>query len=90
MFVFVAGAKSLRKKKKHLLPMDCNVKARRVCLQLVLITKIILQCEADLTVKGDSLLCVCLSLSNRTPHVQFRDLTIFFIHPFSFLLMLIL
>lgn len=57
--------------------MDCNVKVRRICLQLVLVTKIISQCEADLTVKGDSLLCVCLSLSNRTPQVQFRDLTIF-------------
>lgn len=49
---FVAGTKS-QEENKHLLPMTCNVKARWACLQLALVMTIVLQREADCTVKGD-------------------------------------
>lgn len=74
---------------KDLLPMTCNVKARLACLQLTLVMKIVLQCEADHTVKGDHLMCMFI-LEQRDTSCSVQGSYWFFICPFFFFLMLIL
>lgn len=58
IFCFCSRNQKSQEENKHLLPMTCNVKARRACLQLALVMKIVLQREADCTVKGDHLMCM--------------------------------
>lgn len=70
--------------------MTCNVKARRACLHLALVMKIVLQCEADHTVKGDHLMCVFILEQQDTSCSVQGSYWVFFIHPLFFFLMLIL
>lgn len=49
---------------------------------------IVLQCEAGCSVKGDHYVW-CLSSSNGTLHVQFRDLTGFYAPFFSFVMLIV-
>lgn len=74
---------------KHLLPMTCNVKADEVVCSLHYSWK--LYCSVKQTILWKEITyCACLSFSNGSPHVQFRDLTGFLYTLFFFFLMLIL
>lgn len=79
--VCVCSRNQVSGRNKHLLPMTCNVKARWACWQLALVMPVVLQREADCTVKGDHV------YPWATGHLMVSSgiLLRFFIHPFFFL-----